>query len=130
MTTLTAPMLAFFTVESDTVEMTCQECGHTFEVSNRQTGRAKYCPECRDEAGNRQKLAHYHANFKIKNETGDPAVNLALAVIENAKYDASKGNDEAKEFLADGAELWIRACGISLRPSYLRRLRNFRIEDK
>lgn len=126
MTTLTA-MLNFFTVESDTVEMTCQECGHTFEVSNRQTGRAKYCPECRDEVFLKKQLGRYYEKRAALLDTGDPATNLAKAVIEHARFDASKGNDEAKEFLADGAELWIRACGIEMRPSYLRRLRNFRM---
>lgn len=125
MTTLTVQMLAFFTVEPDTTEVECQECGKIFEVSNRQKGRAKYCPDCREEAHRTLRMSNYHANFKIKNETGDSAINLALAVIENAKYDATRGSDEAKEFLANGAGLWIRACGIEIRPSYLEALKNY-----
>lgn len=129
MTTLTAPMLNFFTVESDT-EVECEVCGNLFEPARNQRGRAKYCPGCRDEATRVLAKANRDKKSVMVNVTGDPWMNLAYGVIKQAKVDTEKGDRDAWQWWVSELPLWIRACGIEMRPSYLRRLRNFRIEDK
>ena len=57
------------------------------------------------------------------NITGDPVTNLVYAVCRQAKIDSDNGDRDAKQWLVTDMELWLKACGIDLRPSERIRVR-------
>ena len=57
------------------------------------------------------------------NITGDPVLNLVYAVCRRAVLDSKGGDPDAKQWLVSDMELWLRCCGLELRPSQRRRIR-------
>ena len=112
----------YFAPEPDNAEAVCEVCGNTFETSKTQRNRAKYCPDCRDEATRNKQLENYK-NHGVHSVTGDPVTNLVFAVCKQAKIDSDKGDRDAKQWLVTDMELWLRACGLSLKPSEIMRIR-------
>ena len=57
------------------------------------------------------------------NITGDPVTNLVYAVCHQAVVDSDKGDRDAKQWLVSDMELWLKCCGLNLRPSQRMRIR-------
>lgn len=112
--------LNWFAAESDTVEVECQECGKRFEVDKHTAWGAKYCSECYAE----RERNRARAIAKNKQDiTGDPVTNLVYAVCRQAVIDSDNGDRDAKQWLVTDMELWLKACGLDLRPSERMRIR-------
>lgn len=114
-----ATMMDWFAAESDLVERECEDCGCTIFVRKNQLKIHRWCRECSD----------IHKLDKIAEQTealctGDPAIDIVAAVINQAAEDAKNGNSEARSFLraADGARLYLRAVGVDITPDISRRL--------
>ena len=107
-------MLKFFTPDSDVVTIACEDCGKVFDVLQKQKGRIHKCDDCQKESRRRKGKATYVA--LDMRSVGEPSLDLALAVIRQAKYEAHRGSYEAKEYLEaeDGAQLLLRVAGIPL----------------
>jgi len=120
--TLYRAKIDFFTPERATTTKVCEECGDEFEVVKNLAWRARYCPNCRDGAAKERSKASYESTNI--SDTGDPATNLALAVIQDAIKCARRGDRDAFQWPASpsGAELLLRACGVAVRPSYRQEL--------
>lgn len=113
--------LAWFAPDLDTIEVECEVCGRTFETFRNQSGRAKYCPDCRDEAT--RVLAKTCRDNKNLTTTGDPTTNLVYGIYKQAVINARKGDRDAWQWIETDLELWLRACGLSLKPSERKRIR-------
>ena len=108
---------AWFVAESDMVEKFCEVCGDPFSVDKRQGGHKSKCDRCQLEYQQEQAKFRYACKTKFF----DPECDLVFAVIQQAQRD----ND--KEFLEDGAHLWIRILGLNLQPSMIDQLKGGKI---
>lgn len=121
----------------DTVTLYCDECGREMvSVDGRQ--RKVLCDECKEirkkEVSNRCNRNRGYVQYKFD----DPSLDLVYAVINQAIIDKSwerRHNDDgealnlcecgAQDFIDDGgAELWLAALGIGVRPSMRAAIRN------
>ena len=137
-------MMNFFAPETDSYSFICNGCGSLVEITAGSTrNKRKLCDECRTVSVN-QRASNYHFTHDINENTktvGDPSLDLVLAVIRQAKTDRWKGwhpkQDKEElslqecdpvEFLAEGAELWLRCAGINIDLDIERNLR--KLTDK
>lgn len=110
-------MMDFFAVEPDTVEIECRECGKVFTAIKNHKNHSLYCDECKTIVKNRMS--------RKGGVTGEPCMNFAFAVVEQAVKDSDKGDRDAKQWLVarDGLQRWLKFCGIDMRPSQILRIR-------
>ena len=114
-----ATMMDWFAAESDLVERECEDCGCVIYVRKNQLKIHRWCRECSD----------IHKLDKIAEQTealctGDPAIDIVAAVINQAAEDAKNGSAEARSFLRseDGAALYLRAIGVDITDDISRKL--------
>ena len=107
-------MLRFFSPEHELTDYPCEECGCLIKVDMDNKNRKRLCDSCRQERVDRvqrrknENAKEYHSD--------EPTFNLALAVIRQARWDAQKGDYQAREYLEaeDGAELLLRCVGVKV----------------
>ena len=107
-------MLKWFAPETDDNETECSLCGKKLIRSRHATNTL--CEDCRREnaiMSSRRTRAKTATHLM---RSGDPAIDLATAVIYNSVVDAKAGDRDAAQFLVshDGAELWLRSVGIGI----------------
>lgn len=112
--------LTWFASEPDEAE--CTECGRSFEVTKGHR-KTKFCPDCRKQKDGERSLAYYYDVKRIASVTRDPVMDLVFAVCKQATIDSNNGDRDAKQWLVTDMELWLRACGLSLRSSERERIR-------
>jgi transposase-like protein len=134
-------MLDFFSPETDYVDTYCSVCGAPLSVRKRGTKRP-LCEDCKRAIQRERDHEKYLAKSKLYYRFGDPIVDLVGAIIRQAENDAawqrrfrSDGQEldleecDAKDFILDGGvELWLRAIGLGVQPSLLKKLNT--LEEK
>ncbi|HPS41032.1 MAG TPA: hypothetical protein PK040_00410 [Anaerolineaceae bacterium] len=113
-------MMENLAVEGKTHKVKCPRCGKVVEIALNHT--SSMCGDC--QKVNRREWEELR---KPKSgDTGDPALNLVLAMVRQARIDKVQGNRDAWQWLATDAPLWLRACGIGV----TRAMRNRLMEGK
>jgi len=136
-------MLDFFSPETDYVDTYCSVCGVPLSVRKRGTKRP-LCKDCKREIQRERDHEKYvkKQDHKLYFRFGDPVIDLVGAIIRQAENDAAwqrkfhaDGQEldleecDANDFILDGGvELWLRAIGLGVQPSLLKKLN--RLEEK
>lgn len=125
----------------ETVTLFCDECGREVpSVDGR--NRKILCHECSKARRLDRANVKNRATGKVRYTFDDPAVDLVYAVINQAQIDRAWQRRHypdgealnlnecgAQEFIEDGgAELWLAALGIGIRPSMRRAIRELEAE--
>ena len=107
-------MMNWFAPDEETRETYFARCG-THVTADRHAKKI-LCEPCRRESSilnSRNQRAKHARGYA---STGDPEIDLVMALILHAAREAKAGDRDAAQFLVahDGAELWLRFAGIGV----------------
>jgi len=107
-------MMNWFAPDVETRETYCARCG-THVTADRHAKKI-LCEPCRRESSILNSRNQYAKHAGGYASTGDPEIDLVMALILHAVREAKAGDRDAAQFLVayDGAELWLRFAGIGV----------------
>jgi len=107
-------MMNWFAPDVETRETYCARCG-THVTADRHAKKI-LCEPCRRESSILNSRNQYAKHAGGYASTGDPEIDLVMALILHAVREAKAGDRDAAQFLVahDGAELWLKCVGIGV----------------
>lgn len=107
-------MLKWYAPDTDTREAYCSRCGTP--VTADRHASSVLCEPCRREYSIENSRRQHAKHAGGHASTGDPEIDLTMAVILHAVREAKAGDRNAAQFLVsyDGAELWLKATGVGV----------------